>query len=326
MSISLFATILLATHPNCATRMLRGPLDSLGALRIGMHATDATQTSSAPTTARSLRDVWLRFHEEELCQGVDATFVFNEKGMEVWCVVEDEKSYEKFLEMLQPLRSSYEVYLYATRPVAEKKSPEDKDPPPSLWNNAEIRDYFQEAYSKTNGGGGSTVRAPGRSEGDSEFFLKQRILMFAGQTLEWDNKLKRYAIDLSDLAEAAFGKEADPKLKARAATTCLKHAHDMDKLAERLTENLSRALPKATKRLRAPFEPAKSGPAPSPPDQGAMRLSTAAQSIARRIYYFIHPQNHTVGLVDLREPSLLQSLQTLRRMVEDFERAVRKAR
>ena len=269
---------------------------------------------------RALREAWLRFHETELCQGVDAVFSLRKDTMEVWCLVEDEKSYGKFLELIEPLRASYTVAVYVTRLNPEKKSPEDKDPPPSLWNNAEIREYLQDPFQRNSGSaGGFTVRPP-PGEHDTEVFLKQRIMMFAEQTLEWERKMNRYAGDLPELAEAAFGSSAEPALSSRAAAACLAHAQGVEKLAERLADNLARALPKAGKRSRASEDP-PSARRPAPPVENAIQLANGAHSIARRIYNFIHPQNHTVGLVDLREPSLLESLRSLRRMVGDFQRS-----
>jgi len=86
------------------------------------HYADSIPSAHASEVPLQLREGWLRFHEAELCQGVDAVFVFHKKGMEVWCRVEDEKNYHKFTEMLEPLRASYQIDLYATRPTPEEKS------------------------------------------------------------------------------------------------------------------------------------------------------------------------------------------------------------
>lgn len=282
----------------------------------------AGRTSAQGKESTALRETWLRFHEAELCQGIDAVFQFHEKGMEVWCRVEDEKTYHKFLELVDPLRASYEIDLYTTRPLAEKKTTEDNDPPPSIWNNAEIRSYLQDPFGKNPTGGGISIRPAAGGERDADFFLKQRMLMFAHQTLEWNEKMKRYALDLPELAQAAFGADAVPGLRARAVAASRTHAEGVDKYAERLAENLTHALPKATRRFR-PTEKEKSSAAAASPDTGAAQVANAGQSIARRIYRFIHPQHHTVGLVDLREPSLLESLKTLRNMVDGFQRAAR---
>jgi hypothetical protein len=279
-------------------------------------------TSERAKESAALREAWLRFHEAEMCQGIDAVFQFHQKGMEVWCRVEDEKTYQKFLELVEPLRASYEIDLYTTRPLAEKKTIEDNDPPPSIWNNAEIRSYLQDPFGKNPTGGGISIRPASGGERDADYFLKQRMLMFAQQTLEWNEKMKRYALDLPDLAQAAFGSDAVPGLRARVVAVSQAHAEGVDKNAERLAENLSHALPKATKRFRS-TEKDKSPATAASPDTTAEQVANAGQSIARRIYRFIHPQHHTVGLVDLREPSLLESLKTLRNMVDGFQRAAR---
>src|SRR6266536_826614 len=231
----------------------------LATLLLGVLICLSLGSRAAPCAAeevpRALREVWLRFDETELCQEVDAVFNLRKDTMVVWCRVEDEKSYGKFLELIEPLRASYTVAVYVTRLSPEKKSPEDKDPPPSLWNNAEIREYLQDPFQRNPGSaGGFTVRPP-PGEHDSEFFLKQRIMMFAEQTLEWERKMNRYASDLPELAEAAFGSSAEPALSSRAAATCLAHAQGVEKQAERLADNLARALPKAGKRSRASERP-----------------------------------------------------------------------
>jgi hypothetical protein len=60
------------------------------------------------------------------------------------------------------------------------------------------------------------------------------------------------------------------------------------------------------------------------PAERATAISSTAQDVARRIYRFIHPQQHTVDLDELRDPSLLESLAELRRMTHDFEIALGK--
>src|SRR5437773_10952200 len=58
---------------------------------------------------RALREACLRFHETELCQGVDAGFSLRNDTMESWCLVQDEKSLGKFLELIETVRASYSV-------------------------------------------------------------------------------------------------------------------------------------------------------------------------------------------------------------------------
>jgi hypothetical protein len=219
----------------------------------------------------------LRFHELELCQSVDAVFVFDTKGVEVWCLIEDERSYQRVVELLEPLRASFEVTLYTHRPPPPpKKGPDDKDPPPGIWNNAELREYLQDPFARGGAAAsGLSVRPPAGEGTDPDMFLKQRMIMFADQTLDW-------------------GK-------------------------------MTHALPKSTRRFR-PRDDGTPAASLAPPEDGAFQLAGAARSIARRVQRFVHPMNHTVGLVDLREPSLLDSLRTLRRMAGDFQRSLKSAR
>ena len=303
--------------------LLTGPFQSApGGLATAQTPGEFDQTPHEKKVSTGLREAWVRFHEAELCQGVDAVFQFHEKGMEVWCRIEDEKSYQKLLELVEPLRASYEIDVYPTRPVVEKKTLDDNDPPPSVWNNAEIRNFLQDPFGKNPTPGSISVRPSPGGERDADFFLKQRMMMFAHQTLDWNEKMKRYALDLPDLAEAAVDAGAGSELKARARATSYAHAQGVDKYAERLTGNLTHALPKATRRFRPADKERLPARVPSA-QASAVQVASAGQSIARRIYRFIYPQHHTVGLVDLREPSLLESLKTLRSMVDGFEDAVR---
>jgi hypothetical protein len=267
-----------------------------------------------------LRTAWLRFHELELCQSVDAVFAFQPRAVDVWCVVEDDKSYQKLLELLEPLRGAFEVTVFPTRVKAEKKSPEDKDPPPSIWNNAEVRAHLQDPFGRL--GGGTGIRAGGGLEGrgpDSESFLKQRMLLFAEQTLDWGRRMKRCAADLPELSAVAFGYAGEsPEVRARATAVALAHAQAVGHYADKLGDNLRNALPAPARRSRAPDD--RGGVLHSPAD-GALEVASAARNIARRVYRFIHPQSHTVGLVDLRDPNLLELLKTLRRMTTGYEHA-----
>jgi hypothetical protein len=273
-----------------------------------------------------MREMWIRFHEEELCQSLDTVFSFNEKGVEIWCRIEDEKSFQKLEELVAPLRNSHSVAIYATRPDPEKKSSDSKQPPPSFWNNAEIRDYLQDPFARHAPGRGITAPGPSSAERDSDIMLKQRLMMFAEQTLESGMRMRRYGLDLPALADAGFGGDADPQLKKRAAETARAHAAGLDKQAAQLIDNLSRALPKSSKRESGREGSQRRRVTSTLPADSANQLSDATRTVARRVYLFVHPQNHTVGLVDLREPSLLESLRTLRRMVSDFDRAIERAR
>jgi len=298
---------------------------ALLALLCGAAAPPSQPRASRPP--QELRGAWLRFHELELCQSVDAVFVFDAKGVEVWSLIEDEKSYQRLVELFEPLRGSFEVTFYAHRPPPPpKKGPDDKDPPPGIWNNAELREYLQDPFLRGGAAAsGLSVRPPKGEGSDPDMFLKQRMIMFADQTLDWGKKMKRYAADLPELARIGADRSAPQEMRSRAAAVAAAHAQGVDRYAERLTENMTHALPKSTRRFRP-----RDGDAPSaalaPPEDGAFQLAGAARSIARRVQRFVHPMNHTVGLVDLREPSLLDSLRTLRRMAGDFQRSLKSPR
>ena len=273
-------------------------------------------------TAPELRDFWLRFHEVDLCQGLDTVFVFRPTGVEIWCVVDDERNFEKLSELLAPLRSKFQIAVYPTRPQPEKKSPEDRNPPPSLWNNEELRTFLTDPFvGAMNPPGDSISRTRPLSTTESDV-LKQRMIMFAEETLDWDKRLKRYAADLPALAHLATASSLSPETRARASSICLAHAQAVDRLAGHLGDNLSQAVPNGAKRPKSAAEADRSDARKLPLVESSQELSNSALAVARRVYRFIHPQKHTVGLVDLRESSLLEALRSLRRMAAGFERSL----
>ncbi len=276
----------------------------------------------APTekTPGPLRELWLRFHESELCQDLDAVFVFHPHGLEVWCRVEDEKSFQKFSAMAEPLKKAYKIELYATRP-AGKKQQEQAEPPPSLWGNSELLRYIGDPESRVSSVATFTPAEPGEgAEPPRHLVVRQRLLIFAEQVSEWNKKMRRYGMDLPALAREGFGKDTPPDFRKRAASVCLAHARGVDRYSARLVENLTQALPKGTKRDDAAESPKKIVKS-NVPMEIASQLRNASAAVARRVSRFLHPQEHTVELSDLREPSLLESLRSLHTMVSGLQEA-----
>jgi hypothetical protein len=259
---------------------------------------------------------WLQFHERELCQSLETAFKFSRMEAEVSCRIDDERSYERMKERFEHLRPAYPVKIYPTRPVKEKKSTEERrEPPPSLWNNNELRIYLEDRSSVGVTSHEEASHGSARQEG--EISLKQRMILFADQALEWDKRIRRYAEDLPPLMCVALNPSISEGLRRNAAAICAAHLLGIEKYAEKLEQNLSRALPKASKKSAPPV--------PEPPGAGAslstetMRLAGAAEEMARRIDDFIYPKQYTVALTDLREPDLLDSLERLRRMIHALQ-------
>ena len=112
--------------------------------------------------AAPLRELWLHFHEEHLCLGVDSIFVFQARGLEIWCRIEDERNYQQLAALVEPLRKSYRIDLYPTHADREKKTTSilDEDPPPSFWTNAELRSYLRDPFFIRFGALGDRARMP----------------------------------------------------------------------------------------------------------------------------------------------------------------------
>jgi hypothetical protein len=277
-------------------------------------------------TPKELTEAWLRFHEAELCQGIDAVFVFKDNGMEVRGRIEDESAFQKFEAMLQPLRGSHKVELHLDR-RQEEKTPGEKremDPPASLWENYELRSFL----------GDPAARARERIdfEEDSVLYLpppadmlKQRLLIYADQVLEWNRKIERYAKHVSALTRVARDPGLPPGLHTSASVVAMAHARNMEKFLSKLNANLEHAFPRFEKRDRT-IQPEKAGPAPKDITDFADQVADYAHTVSQRVSQFIHPEHYTVGLDELRRPGLLEDLKTLQKMNSDFQKVFAKTR
>lgn len=266
---------------------------------------------------RPLREVWLAFHRAELCRGLDAVFVFHRDGMEVWCAVDEEKSYQKLIELVAPWKAQFRIELYPTRlPEIKKTREELTTPPPSLWQNEELRAYLQDPL--LDAGRGVTAARIEEEIGGPEAQLKQRLLLFAAQTIEWANRLKRYGFELPALAWAAADEGAGGDIRPQVRAVCVQHAREVERIAQKLGENMAHALPRPERQARRARAPAGRRSAGGTPVQKAARLAEACREIGDRVYRFIYPDSHTVALTDLREPDLPAALRALEESASEF--------
>ncbi len=295
--------------------------DSLTHLRVTseMSAAPAGAEGTEPGDApRQVLEVWLRYHETEVCQDADAVFVFNPKGVEVWCEAADEKGCQKLVDMFSGLKAAYEIDFYVTRPTPARKREDEKNPPPSLWNNAELLRYLKDPFGSSMAADSNVARRDVESRHDE--MLKQRLLMYAEQVQDWNQRLKRCGVEIPALARAGFGTEFPQDLKKRAVLVCMAHVQTLDKYAARLNDALQQALPRPA---RNSGDKSKSGTfhKKGTPVEIAAQLSAATRVLYGRINGFLFPQHHTVEITDLREPGLLESLRTLRELAADFQAA-----
>jgi len=283
-------------------------------------------------TPGELTEAWLRFHEAGLCQGVDAVFTFTKDGMSVRGLIEDERSAQKFGEMLTPLRRSYKIELTLAKPPLELK-PEDReeagddrsDPPASLWENYELRSFFGDPVARAREGEGFEEGAQFNLPPSA--LLKQRLLIYAEQTLALSRKMERFAKDLPVLTRAALDPGMAPALRLQAKTVCLAHLQYLERAIGKLNGNLEAAFPRPPKKER-PAQPG--GPALSlkTPVDYADYISGLARDAAQRVYRFIHPEpdHYSVSLDELRRPGLLDSFKTLQKADQGYQTAMAKAR
>jgi hypothetical protein len=289
---------------------------------------DTPEYSSYGIAPRPLLELWLRFHEAGLCQGMDSAFEFNESGMKVRSLVEDEKSFQRLQEMLEPLQSSFQIELDVSRPKVEKKSNDENenDPPPGIWENYELRSNMGDPVAQAEGTRDAIANTTGtgvnrlRAGAFSDEVLKQRLRLYAEQILDQKKKMERYASDMRVLVHIAFDPAIEPALQAKAGGVSLAHAQELGKLLVKLEANLSLAIPKSKSKGRLPSNAEKSDDASNPLLHSSDRIANDAHALAQRIYRFVHPEQFTVDLDELREPSLLESIKDLFKMDSEFQK------
>ncbi len=270
--------------------------------------------------SRELLEVWLRFHEEELCLRIDPLFVPDETGVQVWSLVKDEKSYKKFLRILRPLSQSRHLEVFAAEAVSPEASMES-GAPASLWENEELRKFYS---------------VPGRrldpelmydwplSVVSQEEIFMQRMIIFSSQTIEMGDDLARLAKDLPVLTRIARDPVFDADLRLQAYEICLEHTRSLGKQTDKLYKNLKMAIPTGKERQEVPSQDIRGGNQEASSLEIAVRISETAQNISRQVYSFIYPDSHTVGLDELRNPDLLDSLLVLQELGEIYMEKMRR--
>lgn len=300
----------------------------LSGIVAGRAAGVADSTDNVPNrnTPQKLQEAWLEFHESDLCQEVDSVFVFSGNGLEVWSRIESEKILQKFQGLFEPLKDSYPVELYTTRCEADKRSDEEDDPPPSLWQNLELRTNLGEYIPAIAGRMlEDRLQSKASTMPDSVSpFLKQRLKIYAEQVLNWNKRMERYASDLSLLARAAFAPGGAAAVRSKAIDACASHIQNLDKHIGKLTDNLQLAFP-APERKEHSSRHELPVRFPKDPVEKAQLIATSARSVSQRVFRFVYPENYTVELGELRHPGLLESLNALRSMVSDFKKSLSKS-
>ena len=287
-------------------------------------STDSPASVPDSRTPPEMVQAWLRFHSSELCQELDAEFEFSPAGMEVRSLVEDARGYQKLEELLNPLRRSYTINLHPEYPPEKEESDDkkEKDPPPSLWENYELRSFLGDPFARARESVDFEERPHLNVPPPPDELLKQRLFLYAEQTLDWNRNMERYAKDLPALTRIAVDPAMAPTLRSQANAICRSHLQNMDRYISKLYGHLRSAFPHSD-------EKGKSGDMPAAPVRTVVdradRIADYARTVERRVYHFIHPEHHTVGLGELRQPGLLGSLKILQKMDSDYAKALAKA-
>jgi hypothetical protein len=281
------------------------------------YGAELTKNMPNEHTPPKLVEAWLRFHERDLCLSVDAVFIFDNKGMEAWYVSKDDATDRKMRELFQPSDNSYRAVLYPTRKPEEKRTLDDENgPPPSLYLNDELRGHLLDIPPVfwSSDRYGDTRAAELR-----KWAVDAQLITFAEQILTWNDKVKRYAMDLPLLVQVASDPSMTSEARSLAGNICKAHAKNMGKIVGKLEKKLKQAMPPGDQKIRS-ANVEKPGKEEGSPAESAEHISVTARNIARRIYQFIYPVQHIVSIRELRQPSLLESLRSLKNMEQDFQK------
>jgi hypothetical protein len=279
---------------------------------------DTAQNAPNEHTPPKLADAWLRFHESELCMNTDAVFIFNDNGMEARYVSKDDGILQKVRELFQPSDDSYRVELYPTRKPAEKKAYDDEGPPPGLYMNGELRGHLLDSPDIYLSSDANGIR---RGSEYRKWAIDARLITYSEQVLAWNRKVSRYALDLPLLVRVASDPSMAPGARSLAVAVCKTHAQNLGKDLGKLEKNLKIAIPQGDKKERS-SKVEKSGKADKKLEESAEQISESAQNIVGHIHRFIYPEQHTVTVDELLQPSLLEDLGSLKKMVLDFQKAL----
>jgi hypothetical protein len=296
-----------------------------GAIPVPVFCADDTFLSKGLLQApQAIAEAWLRFHETDLCRELDAVFVFNKKGMEVWCRFENERNFEKLQDLLNPLRNSYQIDVYATQSEEDKDSRNGWNPPASLWENYELRSYLGDPFARARehlsmdtSDNSNNMDIPFPDE-----VLKQRLLAYAEQIIKWNLQMKRYAAYLPALTLLALDANATPGLKTRARAIGRRHSQELEKDLERLMKSLKHAFPRYKEKERASSQSEKSRNETKTPLDKAVQIALEAQKLSWRIRLFIYPRHFAIDLGELRQPGLLEAINNLEGMASDYQKAL----
>jgi hypothetical protein len=302
--------------------LIIGAICFAGFVAIAGNNADPYSDIPQKNTPRKLQEAWLRFHESGLCQDVDAAFVFDNGGMQIWSRIESDKDYLKFQELFESSRALHRVELYTNRPREERESDSRDNPPPSLWQNYELRANLGDraAQLSTYNEEQSAINLS-----SSDPLLKQRLFIYAEQVLHRNRKMERFALDIFALVRLAADPDIPAEIRLKAFAIGAAHAKEMEKNVGKLASDLEQAIPRPAKRKgRSALPPARETTS-KPVLEEAEQLFGSTQSTARRVHRFINPEYYTVELRELRKSSLLESLKTLQQTVLQFQKTLAKS-
>jgi len=272
-----------------------------------------------PETPANMREIWLRFHEEHICEDVGAIFLFRGNGMELIVDKSKSRDLKKLGKLLKELGGQNQIKMY----LADTRSEESENPeqkfPVSFRLNENLRSNLGDPKSVDFFRFNSSQSPTGFSPAS---LFKIRMDLFARDTLDYTWKMKRYAEHLPLLARAALDPGATPDMKRRILDIFRDHAAELEKYIGKLYVNIEKATPRPFNEPRAMLDAGNSVLKGHSSIEAAVWIADEARSQYSSVYEFLYPRDHTVDISELRNPKLLQSLKTLQAITEEFSESI----
>ena len=145
------------------------------------------------------------------------------------------------------------------------------------------------------------------------------MFIYADQIKDWNKKIERYATDLPVLVRLANDTDMADDLRFRANAACMAHSRNLGKYLKKLKSNLIPAIPKSEERNGDSSQPEVTSDDGKTLVKIAEQMSATARDLFKSVNNFLHPEDFTVDLNELRSPSILVTIDSLDKMRVDLQ-------
>jgi hypothetical protein len=313
------------------TRMILQGIFLLSAISLSPGALEARASFQSLASLATMPDMhtpeeqietWLRFHKDNLCQDVDAAFIFQGGKTRVLVNVQGSQNTKGLIKLLEPLKSSCPIDPVPVRIATQQDPPYLLSAPPSFWTNSKLNEYFVNSAALAAQISQKKSLSPPSVRMPSLYDIQWQVLQFSADYFNNARTMKNLAMHLPHLTRMAFDPQRHPNIRKLALKACRNHARELEKHIVGLKNSLSIALPEASLKLERVANRIPSNATGISPIEYADLLSFDTQKASDLAYDFMYPRTHTVDLGELRNPHLLQSLEDLLQIAREYRNAV----